>query len=179
MASSVELATVSLTFRTAEHAPRILRTGAFYTSRHEVDSRPLFSAHDGAPAVGVRPFCRLKVNTAESAICAASAGKLRVVLHDYQSEPILVHAAQTLISLKMRCFMEFGASRLSGIKPQATRSNTQVAVRPPKSSQGRHWPPNCPSSKTPECVSARPNAGAVSSNAASSHHIVGQEGRRR
>jgi hypothetical protein len=44
-----------------------------------------------------------------------SQGKIGVVLHDYQSEPIpvhLVHAEQTLIPLKMRRFMEFGASRL-------------------------------------------------------------------
>jgi DNA-binding transcriptional LysR family regulator len=93
----------------------------------------VFDAHDEGPIVRVRPFCRLKVNTAESAIDAAiagvgvtnvmsyqiaravSEGKLSVVQHDYRSEPIpvhLVHAAQTLIPLKMRRFMEFGASRL-------------------------------------------------------------------
>jgi DNA-binding transcriptional LysR family regulator len=87
----------------------------------------------GRPSKGVRPLCRLKINTAESAIDAAVAGvgvtnvlsyqvarpvaegKLKVVLQDYEPEPIpvhLVHAGQALVPLKMRRFMEFAGSRL-------------------------------------------------------------------
>jgi DNA-binding transcriptional LysR family regulator len=87
----------------------------------------------GAQSKGVRPLCRLKINTAESAIDAAVAGvgvtnvlsyqiarpvaegKLKVVLRDYEPDPIpahLVHAGQALMPLKMRRFLEFAASRL-------------------------------------------------------------------
>jgi DNA-binding transcriptional LysR family regulator len=44
-----------------------------------------------------------------------SEGKPKVVLRDYEPEPIplhLVHAGQALLPLKMRRFMEFAASRL-------------------------------------------------------------------
>ncbi|MDY0885895.1 LysR family transcriptional regulator [Dongia soli] len=87
----------------------------------------------GGSSKSVRPFCRLKINTAESAIDAAIAGigvtnvlsyqvarpvaegKLKVVLQDYEPEPIpvhIVHAGQTLVPLKTRRFMEFAAPRL-------------------------------------------------------------------
>jgi DNA-binding transcriptional LysR family regulator len=87
----------------------------------------------GGQSRGVRPLCRLKINTAESAIDAAvagvgvtnvlsyqiarqvSEGRLRVVLQDYEPEPIpvhLVHAGQALVPLKMRRFIEFAAPRL-------------------------------------------------------------------
>jgi DNA-binding transcriptional LysR family regulator len=87
----------------------------------------------GGQSKGVRPLCRLKINTAESAIDAAvagvgvtnvlsyqvarpvSEGRLRVVLQDYEPEPTpvhLVHAGQALMPLKMRRFMEFAAPRL-------------------------------------------------------------------
>ncbi|RAZ88834.1 LysR family transcriptional regulator [Mesorhizobium hawassense] len=82
---------------------------------------------------GVRPYCRLRINTAESAIDAAiagvgvtnvlsyqvaravAAGKLRLVLQDYEPDPIpvhLVHAGQAILPLKLRRFTEFAASRL-------------------------------------------------------------------
>ena len=87
----------------------------------------------GKPTKGVRPYCRLKINTAEAAIDAAiasvgvtnvlsyqvaravAAGKLRLVLQDYEPDPIpvhLVHAGQTILPLKLRRFTEFAASRL-------------------------------------------------------------------
>jgi DNA-binding transcriptional LysR family regulator len=87
----------------------------------------------GGQSRGVRPLCRLKINTAESAIDAAvagvgvtnvlsyqiarlvSEGRLRVVLQDSEPDPIpvhLVHAGQALAPLKMRRFVEFAAPRL-------------------------------------------------------------------
>ena len=81
----------------------------------------------------VRPYCRLKINTAESAIDAAiagvgvtnvlsyqvaravAAGKLRLILEDDEPDPIpvqLVHAGQAMLPLKLRRFMEFAAPRL-------------------------------------------------------------------
>ncbi|MCA6108337.1 LysR family transcriptional regulator [Bradyrhizobium cenepequi] len=87
----------------------------------------------GKPTKGVRPYCRLKVNTAEAAIDAAiagvgvtnvlsyqvaravAAGKLRLVLQDYEPVPIpvhLMHAGQAIPPLKLRRFTEFAASRL-------------------------------------------------------------------
>jgi DNA-binding transcriptional LysR family regulator len=85
------------------------------------------------PAKSVRPYCRLKINTAESAIDSAiasvgvtsvfsyqvaravGAGKLRLILQDYEPEPIpahLVHTGQMLLPLKLRRFTEFATSRL-------------------------------------------------------------------
>jgi DNA-binding transcriptional LysR family regulator len=87
----------------------------------------------GKATKSVRPYCRLKINTAESAIDAAiagvgvtnvlsyqvaravAAGKLRLILQDYEPDPIpvhLVHAGQTLLPLKLRRFTEFATSRL-------------------------------------------------------------------
>ncbi len=87
----------------------------------------------GKPTKGVRPYCRLKINTAEAAIDAAiagvgvtnvlsyqvaravAAGKLKLVLQDYEPDPIpvhLMHAGQTILPLKLRRFTEFAASRL-------------------------------------------------------------------
>ena len=92
----------------------------------------IFNPRDKATK-GVRPHCRLKINTAEAAIDAAiagvgvtnvlsyqvaravAAGKLRLVLQDYEPDPIpvhLMHAGQTILPLKLRRFMEFAASRL-------------------------------------------------------------------
>jgi DNA-binding transcriptional LysR family regulator len=92
----------------------------------------VFNPREGA-SKGVRPLCRLKINTAESAIDAAiagvgltnvlsyqvarcvSEGKLKVVLRDYEPDPVpvhLVHASHALAPLKMRRFMEFAAPRL-------------------------------------------------------------------
>jgi hypothetical protein len=65
----------------------------------------------GKATKSVRPYCRLKINTAEAAIDAAiagvgvtnvlsyqiaravAAGKLRLVLQDYEPDPIPVHLA--------------------------------------------------------------------------------------
>lgn len=84
----------------------------------------------GKPSKGVRPYCRLRVYTAEAAIDAAiagvgvtnvlsyqvaravAAGKLRLVLQDYEPDPIPVHAGQAILPLKLRRFTEFAASRL-------------------------------------------------------------------
>ena len=44
-----------------------------------------------------------------------AAGKLRLILQDYEPDPIpvhLVHAGQALLPLKLRRFMEFAVSRL-------------------------------------------------------------------
>ncbi len=92
----------------------------------------LFNARAGGGKTG-RPLCRLKINTAESAIDAAIAGvgltnvlsyqvarpmaegRLKVVLEDYEPDPVpvhLVHASQALAPLKLRRFMEFAAPRL-------------------------------------------------------------------
>ncbi len=84
----------------------------------------------------VSPKARLTVNTAEAAIDAAIAGvgitrvlsyqiagavkdgKLRIVLRDFEPEPLpvhLIHAAQGLMPLKMRRFLDFAAPRLRRI----------------------------------------------------------------
>jgi DNA-binding transcriptional LysR family regulator len=84
-----------------------------------------------ARSVAVRP--RLVVNTAEAAIDAAIAGvgatqvlsyqvasalrerRLKVVLQDFELEPLpvhLVHPAQSHLPLKLRRFLEFTAPRL-------------------------------------------------------------------
>jgi DNA-binding transcriptional LysR family regulator len=93
----------------------------------------VFAARGGGPAQMVRPLCRLWVNTAEAAIDAAVSGigvtnvlsyqvasavrdgRLRLVLQDYEPVPLpvhLVHAAQSILPLKMRRFLEFAAPRL-------------------------------------------------------------------
>jgi DNA-binding transcriptional LysR family regulator len=93
----------------------------------------VFNPRGGKSTKGVRPLCRLKINTAEAAIDAAiagigvtnvlsyqvakpvSEGKLRVVLQDYEPNPIpihLVHSGQALVPLKTRRFIEFAAPRL-------------------------------------------------------------------
>jgi DNA-binding transcriptional LysR family regulator len=87
----------------------------------------------GKATRSVRPNCRLKINTAEAAIDAAiasvgvtnvlsyqvaravAAGKLRLILEDYEPDPIpvhLVHAGQAILPVKLRRFTEFAASRL-------------------------------------------------------------------
>ena len=76
---------------------------------------------------------RLSIDTAEAVIDAAIAGagltnvlsyqvaeavaqeKLRIVLADFEPEPVpvhLVHAAQGMLPLKMRSFLDFAAPRL-------------------------------------------------------------------
>lgn len=93
----------------------------------------IFNPRDGRPSRGVRPLCRLKINTAEAAIDAAiagvgvtnvlsyqvvspiSEGKLSLVLQDFEPEPTpvhLIHARQTLLPLKIRVFIDFAVSYL-------------------------------------------------------------------
>jgi DNA-binding transcriptional LysR family regulator len=93
----------------------------------------IFNPRDGKPSRGVRPLCRLKINTAEAAIDAAiagvgvtnvlsyqivkpvSEGKLSLILQDFEPEPTpirLIHARQALLPLKMRLFVDFAISRL-------------------------------------------------------------------
>jgi DNA-binding transcriptional LysR family regulator len=93
----------------------------------------IFNPRGSKTSKGVRPYCRLNINTAESAIDAAIAGvgvtnvlsyqiaqpvaegKLKVILQDYEPDPIpvhLVHAGHAILPLKLRRFTEFAASRL-------------------------------------------------------------------
>jgi DNA-binding transcriptional LysR family regulator len=93
----------------------------------------VFNPQDGKPTRGVRPLCRLKINTAEAAIDAAiagvgitnvlsyqivkpvSEGKLSLILQDFEPEPTpvhIIHARQALLPLKMRLFVDFAVSRL-------------------------------------------------------------------
>lgn len=93
----------------------------------------IFNPRDGKPSRGVRPLCRLKINTAEAAIDAAiagvgltnvlsyqvvkpvSEGKLSLILEDFEPEPTpvhVIHARQVLLPLKLRLFVDFAVSRL-------------------------------------------------------------------
>ena len=93
----------------------------------------VFNPRNGKPSRGVRPLCRLKINTAEAAIDAAiagvgvtnvlsyqivgpiSEGKLSLVLEEFEPEPTsvhIVHAHQTLLPMKLRLFVDFAVSRL-------------------------------------------------------------------
>jgi DNA-binding transcriptional LysR family regulator len=90
-----------------------------------------FGRGDSAAALPVQP--RFAVNTADAAISAAIAasgitrvlsyqvqkpvleGKLRLLLRDFEPEPLpvhLVHTAQSLLPLKLRAFLDFAAPRL-------------------------------------------------------------------
>jgi DNA-binding transcriptional LysR family regulator len=93
----------------------------------------IFNPRDGKPSRGVRPQCRLKINTAEAAIDAAisgvgvtnvlsyqvvkpvSEGKLSLILQDFEPEPTpvnIIHARQALLPLKIRLFIDFAVSHL-------------------------------------------------------------------
>jgi DNA-binding transcriptional LysR family regulator len=93
----------------------------------------VFNPRNGKPSRGIRPLCRLRINTAEAAIDAAvagvgvtnvlsyqvvrpvSEGKLSLVLQDFEPEPTpvhIVHAGQALLPLKLRLFVDFAVSRL-------------------------------------------------------------------
>ncbi|MBZ9894583.1 MULTISPECIES: LysR family transcriptional regulator [unclassified Mesorhizobium] len=107
----------------------------------------------GKASRSVRPYCRLKINTAEAAIDAAiagvgvtnvlsyqvaravEAGKLRVILEDYEPEPTpvhMVHAGLAILPLKLRRFMEFAAPRL-----RKSLAADLAKVSAPKSSSKR------------------------------------------
>jgi DNA-binding transcriptional LysR family regulator len=87
----------------------------------------------GKTPKSVRPYCRLKINTAEAAIDAAiagvgvtnvfsyqvarsvAAGKLRLILQDYEPDPIPVHlvrAGRAFLPVKLQRFTEFATARL-------------------------------------------------------------------
>jgi DNA-binding transcriptional LysR family regulator len=104
----------------------------------------IFNPKGGKKTRGVQPLCRLRINTAEAAIDAAIAGvgvtnvlsyqvakavaegKLRLILQDYEPDPIpvhLVHGGQALVPLKTRRFIEFATPRLR-------KSLTSELVRP-------------------------------------------------
>ena len=109
----------------------------------------VFKPRGGGASKGVRPLCRLKINTAESAIDSAivgvgvtnvlsyqiarpvAEGKLRLVLQDYEPDPMpvhLVHTGQALLPLKMRKFIEFAAPRLrSSLAADLAMLNTRQA----------------------------------------------------
>ena len=93
----------------------------------------IFTPRGGGPTKAVRPLCRLKINTAESAIDAAIAGvgvtnvlsyqiargvserKLKVVLRDYEPDAIpvhLVYSGHAALPMKMRHFIDFSIARL-------------------------------------------------------------------
>jgi DNA-binding transcriptional LysR family regulator len=95
-----------------------------------------WSFHGRRGTHNVSPKARLTVNTAEAAIDAALAsvgitrvlsyqitravkeGKLRIVLRDFEPEPLpvhVIHAAQGLMPLKMRRFLDFAVPRLRRI----------------------------------------------------------------
>jgi DNA-binding transcriptional LysR family regulator len=101
--------------------------------------------HKGSAAntdVPIRP--RLSVTTAETAVAAAEAGvgatrvlhyqaadaiargTLRIILPEYEGEPLpihLLHASRGLMPLKMRSFLDFAAPRLrAGLASLADRS---------------------------------------------------------
>jgi DNA-binding transcriptional LysR family regulator len=107
----------------------------------------------GKASRSVRPYCRLKINTAEAAIDAAiagvgvtnvlsyqvaravEAGELKVILEDYEPDPIpvhLVHAGLANVPLKLRRFMEFAAPRL-----RKSLAADLAKVSAPKSSSKR------------------------------------------
>jgi len=98
-----------------------------------LESRRAWVFGDGKTALSVPVVSRLEVNTAEAAIDAAvlgaglvrvlsyqvaeavAAGKLAVVLRDYESAPLpvsLVHKGQAPLPLKLRAFLDFAAPRL-------------------------------------------------------------------
>jgi len=115
-----------------------------------------FSPANSHAARTVPIYSRLSVNTAEAAIDAAiagvgvtrvlsyqaaravEAGELRIVLADYEAEPLpinLVHVGQGPLPLKMRTFLDFVAPRIrehvakaaliDGAKPKQGRNNAR------------------------------------------------------
>jgi len=98
-----------------------------------------------------RPRCRLNINTADAAIEAAIAGigvthvlsyqitkaveqgLLRIVLTDFEPDPMpvhLIHAGQGLVPQKLRSFVEFAAPRLRKILTDEQRKLERGEIRP-------------------------------------------------
>lgn len=92
-----------------------------------------FNPRDGRQSKGIRPQCRLKVNSAEAAIEAAidgvgvtnvfsyqvvhavAEGKLQIILRDYEPEPTpvhIVHVHQALLPRKIQLFVDFAVANL-------------------------------------------------------------------
>ena len=99
----------------------------------------------------VRPTCRLNINTADAAIEAATAGigvthvlsyqvtkaveqgLLRIVLTDFEPDPMpvhLIHAGQGLVPRKLRSFIEFAAPRLRKILADDQKKLERGELRP-------------------------------------------------
>jgi DNA-binding transcriptional LysR family regulator len=92
-----------------------------------------FVGKDKRTRQGPRPRCRLNINTAEAAIDSAiagvgithvlsyqvadavRAGKLRIVLQNFEPAPVpvsLIYTAQSMVPTKLRSFLEFATPRL-------------------------------------------------------------------
>src|ERR1700754_387640 len=98
-----------------------------------------------------RPRCRLNINTADAAIEAAVAGLgvthvlsyqiaqaveqglLRVVLTDFEPDPMpvhLIHSGQGLVPRKLRSFLEYAGPRLRNILTDDQKKLERGEVRP-------------------------------------------------
>ena len=98
-----------------------------------------------------RPRCRLNINTADAAIEAAIAGVgvthvlsyqitkaveqglLRIVLTDFEPEPMpvhLIHSGQGLVPRKLRSFLEFTAPRLRKVLAEDQKKLERGELRP-------------------------------------------------
>jgi DNA-binding transcriptional LysR family regulator len=117
----------------------------------------VFNPKGGKNTRGVRPLCRLRINTAEAAIDAAIAGvgvtnvlsyqvakavaegKLRLILQDYEPDPSPVHlvqGGQTLVPLKTRRFIEFATPRLRrSLTSELVKLGVQKETPKPKQKQ--------------------------------------------
>jgi DNA-binding transcriptional LysR family regulator len=92
-----------------------------------------FVGKDKRARQGPRPRCRLNINTAEAAIDSAiagvgithvlsyqvadavKAGKLRIVLQNFEPAPVpvsLIYTAQSMVPAKLRSFLEFATPRI-------------------------------------------------------------------
>ena len=98
-----------------------------------------------------RPRCRLNINTADAAIEAAIAGigvthvlsyqitkaveqgLLRIVLTDYEPDPMpvhLIHSGQGLVPHKLRSFLDFAAPRLRKVLAEDQKKLERGVLRP-------------------------------------------------
>jgi DNA-binding transcriptional LysR family regulator len=105
-----------------------------------------------------RPRCRLNINTADAAIEAAIAGLgvthvlsyqiskaveqglLRVVLTDFEPEPMpvhLIHSGQGLVPRKLRSFLEYAAPRLRKILTDDQKKLERGEIRPSSRLKGK------------------------------------------
>src|SRR6201995_4521108 len=110
-----------------------------------------FAAKDKNLTQYQRPRCRLNINTADAAIEAAIAGigvthvlsyqiakaveqgLLRMVLTDYEPDPMPVHliySGQGLVPHKLRSFLDFAAPRLRKVFAEDQRKLERGVLRP-------------------------------------------------